>query len=112
MMLVVLGAAATALWYIFVYAQSTTTLLQFDTPVVVVGEVHCANRFDGIINERDCIPVIKDDVGHYFINNTGKSTKLFMSEKMRAEGILVKPEERITNKYYIDGVIVNSTNQQ
>jgi hypothetical protein len=107
----VLLGAGYALWYIFVFAQSTTTQLNYGTEVVLVGLKTCAPP-SAQREEVKCLESIKDDVGHYFLNKTATEKKLIIGENVRVEGQLTKPDEDILRKYQIDGIIVDTTKEQ
>ncbi len=106
--IIVLGGAATVLWYIFVYAQSTTTKIVYNKEVTVVGIESCAPE---IIHreESECFPAIKDDLGKYFIDNTnGGKSKILFSNAIRIKAILIKPDDDTLHTYAVDGILVRS----
>ena len=106
----VLGGAALVLWYIFVFAQSNTTELKFNQPVVVVGSRLCAPP-GRERTEVKCQPAIRDDIGRVFLDRSGKSTDLYFTDNIRVTGYLIKPDEDTLKDYTVDGVIVDAINE-
>ncbi len=110
-MATVLGFVGISLWYIFVFAQSTTNEIKFKEHAVIVGIKLCKPPLIykyGLESGFDtCEPIIKDDLGQHFYNKTGKETELYFSDKVRVEGTLIEPDEKMLEKYDIDGILIN-----
>lgn len=101
-------AAGGVLWYVFVFSQSTTAELKFGQQAVVIGTKLCKPQLEDNPNKPKCVDALRDEVGHYFVNKTGKEVKLFFTDNYRVEGILVKPDSEFLEDYYVDGYIVET----
>lgn len=111
--LAILVLAFSVLWYIFIYSQGNTTLLNYGRKVVVVGNETCAPTALGAPpTEGDCLKVVRDDVGHFFIDNTTKRSKLFFYDTYRIEGYLNRPEAELARKYQLDGELTDELKEQ